>query len=245
MRKIIVKHNLFFSVREQVRDIFKENNGELFKSYATCRKRLEIDFEDLTKGSACKVGCHWCCHLKTDVNALELLVIAEAIKRYPRLKRDRLIQCIQRADRTTHGMTAEERADARILCPLCMNGKCEVYQVRPGTCMVYHSMNAKDCLADYLSYFDSSVDIQHNSDLTTILAAISIETKDILAERGLESGYYELNAGLAIALGIDDPIGSWLSGKPFLVDALVHQERLIDLSDVLTDNPISVTLGTT
>jgi hypothetical protein len=227
MRQIVIRHGLFFAVKKDAERVFlKECKGDWFKFSWMVHHKMANDWEALAGPIAdCKPECHWCCYLKTDVTVLELWIALAAVERHPR--RDDLIKKIKKADAITRGMTCTQRAEAQLLCPLCVSRCCSIYAMRPISCLVYHSTSAKTCTADYNSCFDGSVDLMHNSDLHTIAGAVAMGTNDVLESAGLENGLYELNAALAIALATDEPVRRWLNCERFLSDAEANQDGLV------------------
>ncbi len=115
--------------------------------------RTEVFVEDLHGSGAdrtdCREGCSWCCYGgNVEIAASEAVVIAEYLA--DNLDAEHLAQVRQRIAedaRDIRSRSTEERFAARVACPLLdeAQGRCLVYEVRPGLCRAYNSMDAKVC----------------------------------------------------------------------------------------------------
>ena len=95
---------------------------------------------------ACRAGCAYCCSLKVVVTAPEAIQIADWL----RANRDERALSELRArvaatDDRTHGMTVQQRLEARIPCPLLESNLCSVHEVRPLVCRGGNSYDADVC----------------------------------------------------------------------------------------------------
>lgn len=88
---------------------------------------------------ACRRGCHWCCYEPVDTHEAEAELLADAVTKLGRGRvRRRLVKLAKRIDRC--GVAFDDYQgyrDLRALCPLCEDGECLVYDVRPLSCRIH------------------------------------------------------------------------------------------------------------
>jgi hypothetical protein len=95
---------------------------------------------------ACRAGCAYCCHLKVLVTAPEAIHLAEWLG--ARLNDEGLEELRERVaatDDRTYGMSAAERAAAKVPCPLLVDGLCVAHDARPLGCRGGNSYDADMC----------------------------------------------------------------------------------------------------
>ena len=89
---------------------------------------------------ACKIGCFWCCYMRVKVTPLEVLCISDFLRSCLRPRElSKLRQRLAATAEATRGMDGYQRACAKIICQLLVNGTCSVYLVRPIECRVLSS----------------------------------------------------------------------------------------------------------
>ena len=112
------------------------------------QRRRSLDYVRSAPPSACGPGCGWCCHQQVGVSVPEAVRIARAIADLPAAEGRVLMDRVVETDRLTQGMTTLERARAHVACPfLAMDGRCQIYAVRPLRCRGLHSIDAAYCAA--------------------------------------------------------------------------------------------------
>jgi Fe-S-cluster containining protein len=95
---------------------------------------------------ACKAGCAHCCRLKVLVTAPEAIRIADWLEaRFDPGALDALRAHVADTDNRTHGMTVQQRLEAKIPCPLLAGERCLVHEVRPLSCRGGNSYDAGAC----------------------------------------------------------------------------------------------------
>jgi hypothetical protein len=97
----------------------------------------------------CCVGCAACCHLHTVALPPEVLAIAKHVEReFSDEARESLRHRMQAHIDATQGLTAGQRRQLRLPCPLLVEGRCSVYTVRPLSCRGWNSLDRGLCDAD-------------------------------------------------------------------------------------------------
>jgi Fe-S-cluster containining protein len=193
-----------------------ENTGEWTEELtAEVMKRLPPP-----QPPACKEGCAFCCHLKVVVTAPEVIRVAEYLRAHrSEAELGAVIERVAATDARTHGMTIEQRAQAKIPCPLLVEGACSAYEVRPLVCHGGNSFSVEACEQAF-NEASKDVDIplyrpqQQNSDI--LRSAIS----NGAARSGLDGRIVEFIAALRIALEKPGASKEWARGKPAFAGAL-------------------------
>jgi len=107
----------------------------------------DLNFGGTVKRLACAPGCHHCCRSPVGVVAAEAVLVAEVV--------DRTFSGQERVElaRRMEERRAALRGDAlgTYLCPLNVNGRCLVYEVRPYNCRAFHSFDVGACERVFLA----------------------------------------------------------------------------------------------
>jgi hypothetical protein len=166
-------------------------------------------------GSAeCGAGCTSCCHLMVMSSPLEILSIAHRLlETKTPAELEGIKVRLQRASEPLLDLTA--RVKAKVPCGLLENGRCTVYELRPGICRVTLSQSRAAC--------DSCLDrgagvipyIEHPSKAGGVMQ-MGIDYA-LLTRRKLSIESAELSRALLLALAdYDGVLASWLAGEdPF------------------------------
>jgi putative zinc- or iron-chelating protein len=176
---------------------------------------------------ACSEGCSFCCHLKVLVAPQEALALAAHLRARDDL--DRVRGRVADTDARSRGMSHEERAHAKLPCPLLEDGRCVAYEARPLACRGAHSYDVDACRA---AFDRPDVD----SAIPFYKPQLQI-TEAVRAGLGAGAGYIrldgrllELVAALRIALEDESAAASWAAGgAPFA--AAVDAELAAVLAD--------------
>jgi len=213
------------------REAFKAEHkraGEILASGPTMGSILEVgraacEFADFTIGQvkqefepaspiACRPGCAECCLVEVLATAPEVFYVATDLQTRP-LPLD-LSTVRQRvtavAEKTIH-LNAQQRADAKVACPLLDDSRCIAYPARPLTCRGMNSVTPGGCRGDDTMIFGPQKRIADG-----LLAGLSAA----LVEAELDGNVYELAIALSIALETPDAIAKWLAGEPLFAPAL-------------------------
>ena len=174
----------------------------------------------------CKTGCFWCCYMQVRTTPLEVLCIVDFLRSRLRPRElSALQQRLAATDEATRGMDDYQRACAKMICPLLVDGKCSVYPVRPIACRVHHSLNLSDCEVP-LDDEDRSVTIR--PDISGLGMGISAGLTEGLRTVGLQTRLLELVAGLRIAMDEPGLVKRWLAGEPVFVEAEIASAKKIE-----------------
>lgn len=167
---------------------------------------------------ACRAGCSWCCYYDVRVPEVEAIAISDALT--TALPKDRLDELKRRIDEAVGAgvgqMTSDERATARIPCPLLnrSSGECEIYPFRPVSCRQALSEDAELCRKS----LDGEPSLHSFGGEQLLGSAISLATQAALFDSHLPSGSIELATGLQRALAHEDAAKSWQAGQA-VIDA--------------------------
>jgi Fe-S-cluster containining protein len=155
---------------------------------------------------ACAPGCFFCCFLWTDALPLEVLRIADYLRR---TAPPEVLAEVRR--RLSERLTAP--LGARPCGLLTAEGRCAVYSIRPLTCRGFHSFSKDAC---QVSFEQRTTDPTAALDepLHMLVAAMQQGVERGLAEHGFESGWVELNEALLHALERPASLTSWLNQEP-------------------------------
>lgn len=171
------------------------------------------------EGLACRRGCSFCCHAYVAVSAAEALLVAGAIRSWPRAQRDATVARIRATDDRTRGLAPHQRFGPEMPCPLLVDGRCSAYAVRPFSCRAEVSMDAGACerLMNGEPARRLAPAFPHRLKMmeSTALAVAA-------GKAGLRAGILEFNAALRIALDAGDAEARWLRGEDVFAAAAVH-----------------------
>jgi hypothetical protein len=108
---------------------------------------------------ACSLGCHFCCHGKTEATELEILHLALALHDPEGADpfadtRKRVSRLAPLAGDIDPGAWMRRRLD----CPLLADGACLAYAARPLSCRGWNSLDQATCRLGYVEKADLAVD---------------------------------------------------------------------------------------
>ena len=163
---------------------------------------------------ACKVGCHYCCHIKVDASPYEVFRIVERLRRKCTPAEVMEVQERARLNRSRiSGMSAEEQLTSRVQCSLLKDGKCICYSERPFVCRKHHAQDVRGCEQIFQTPAVEHVLDDAIPEVALGLAAISIATQQVFAGEGYDSRPYDLSSALAEALGNPKCYRRWRDKK--------------------------------
>lgn len=102
-----------------------------------------LNFGGEIKQLACAAGCNHCCRSPVGVVATEAVLVGHFVARTftPRAR----LELEQRMAARRAALADADPLRAHLLCPLNVDGRCTVYEVRPYNCRVFHSFDADAC----------------------------------------------------------------------------------------------------
>jgi hypothetical protein len=167
---------------------------------------------------ACAPGCSFCCRVKVLVMAPEAIRIAEQLRRANAPGEVAAVaERVREVDAATRGKTRRERAGAAVACPLLVDGRCSVYEVRPLLCRGWNSLDARACerwLHDPTSPA-APIHAASHEVANAVLAGLGLGGREV----GLDATPLELVAALRVALENPDAAERLLAGDPLFQPA--------------------------
>ena len=178
--------------------------------------RRALDFFDVLNAGviesaglklACGAGCSICCSLRVDVFAHEVFLIARHIQiHFSPEERAGLIERLAGHSATVLPLTPFEHATRNVVCPLLVDHRCSVYEVRGHACRRHHSQDLAACQFTYDHPTDLDFPAAHDRDLFQTLSEAMQHGIDIYSQFGFDNTIYEL--GTALVEALDTP-ASW------------------------------------
>jgi Fe-S-cluster containining protein len=160
---------------------------------------------------ACKSGCSYCCRaLKVSVSLPEIFLLKFHVTSLPAAESVALRQRIADIYSRTLDNNAQERLLQHESCPLLVDNRCSVYEVRPLSCRAAVSLDADACRR---AYAGEKVKINMPQRYFEALKTSSLLLLATMSAAGLDCRSYELNAALHIALSEPDAERRWLDGE--------------------------------
>lgn len=160
---------------------------------------------------ACGPGCHYCCHLKVDVQPAEVFPIIDYLRDHFSLDKIDQIQAKAAANwKRIEPMDIRQHLAANLPCALLEEGKCSIYPVRPSTCRACHARHLRTCLESF--EHPENFDLP-GSDLPEVRLALS-EVWSAFSQAYADLGYdirpYDLNGAINEALANSRSRKTWL-----------------------------------
>jgi hypothetical protein len=117
-----------------------------------------------------------------------------------------------RLDEQRRGLSAADRAGARLPCALLISHRCSAYPVRPLTCRGFNSSDASLCERFVKSSGKTALPLY--APQLRLMAFVLDGMTAGLSESGLKGDRLELTAALRIALEVPGAIERFLGGEP-------------------------------
>jgi hypothetical protein len=169
---------------------------------------------------ACVEGCAHCCHVKVLVTVPEVLHLVAALRAsLDAAALEQLRARVVASHRKTRGMSTEQRALARLPCPLLEGARCLAYDARPLACRGASSLDATAC-ARAFDHPDEDVGIPIYKPQGQMTDALRSGLANGIAQSGLDPRLLELGAALMIALQQRTAGDEWASGRAAFAGAV-------------------------
>jgi hypothetical protein len=181
---------------------------------------------------ACGARCPWCCHVKVNVSAPEVLRIADHVRanKTPQEQAEILARVVA-TDTQTRGKTIMERAAVPLPCPLLEHDNCSVHAVRPFACRGANSFDASACKRAVTERAPQMLAAYAPQLRIASIARAAITFGG--AAGGIDARPLELNAAMRIALERPNARERWSNGLPVFsqaIDEEAHQQILQTLA---------------
>ena len=174
-----------------------------------------IDHEKLAV--ACHKGCGICCHIKLDVNAHEILYLAQYINNElsPEM-RDRVIIDLKKSADAIAPLSTRDHFLGRYKCGFLQNNSCSVHPARPSMCRKFNSVSFEGCQQIFST--DGKAPPQGPEDKgLNDLATDIIRTFDLnFSTAGYDATVYEINQAVLITLEEAGCMERWLAREKML-----------------------------
>jgi len=174
---------------------------------------------------ACKPGCFYCCYMKVDAKAHEVLYILEEIKRtYNEKQLDELQTRCKQHKKAIALKTVEEQMGANLCCPLLVECKCSIYKARPFACRNFHSLAIDKCIEGYEKPEDLDAGGEEDNYLSTVGRAVWCATSTTFLNNGYDDRTYDLGSALSEALTNPACARRWRSKKHAFSSSCIAKE---------------------
>ena len=157
---------------------------------------------------ACAPGCNHCCVTPVSVIGPEAGLISEYIKaKFTDDQIQELATRIQAREQIVKG-----RQDMNHMCPLNVDGKCSIYEVRPFNCRKWHSFDEAACRRGFIDE-DKTVEIPRSAVRADAMGIFWQTASAVLGTLGFETDDVDFIPALKIALVTREPIPRLASGE--------------------------------
>lgn len=164
----------------------------------------------------CQKGCSYCCDIRVQASPIEAFQIAEFIRGVDEAKAKVWVEKLEE-----HSAYAKDRREQGFqkTCPfLGEDGVCGIYEVRPYTCRIYHSMDEKRCRLERKNF---RIELVHR-----LNEIISNNIALMLIQDHLSPLPTELAQSVLLALRDPSCGDAWLAGKKPFPMSPEHREEL-------------------
>ena len=170
---------------------------------------------------ACGNGCSYCCSFNVDVKSVEVLAIAEYVKKC--FSEAEITEILLRTEKNIEHLktlTRSEQFSANIKCPFLNAGNCMIYAARPNNCRKFNSTDVQKCR----EIFENPDNIEIEAPALKGLHLIGSRCFDIFSLAVEETGFdvydYELNSAFAEAMSCNEPLERFLKRDRTFLNAI-------------------------
>lgn len=170
---------------------------------------------------ACENGCSYCCSFNVDVKAVEVLAVAEYVKKY--FSGAEITEILLRTENNIEHLktlTRSEQFSANIQCPFLTAGSCMIYAARPNNCRKFNSTDVQKCR----EIFENPDNIEIEAPALKGIHSIGIRFFDTFNLAMVETGFdvtdYELNSAFAEAMSCNEPLERFLKRDRAFINAI-------------------------
>lgn len=171
---------------------------------------------------SCGEGCWICCHLRVDVFAHEVFLLADFIrKRFAAQDLDALMGRLAAHSEEVLALRPVEHVSRNIRCPMLRQERCSVYAARPLACRRHHSRQLAPCQYSYEHPEDLDFVGARDPQLSRALSEAMQADANAYADLGYDTTIYELGSALLEALTNAACWRRWRDGKKAFLRASV------------------------
>lgn len=162
--------------------------------------------------TVCRAGCSYCCWMRIDVLAHEVLLIARHARQHASPEELSALQERAEAQRALAAVLSfEENQRQQRPCVLLKDGCCSVYTARPSACRRYFSLSLEDC---ELLWRDSHAEASPQHPLVAEAGRYAAGgVRNALVHAGFDAYSYDLPSALVEALADPECEQRWLRGE--------------------------------
>lgn len=200
----------------QVRDLLENARTELDLLAVTRQLHHQVDHTIAQAQAragvalACSAGCHYCCHLKVDVQPAEVFPIVDYMRAYFSPEKISRIQAKAAANwKKIEPMNVRQHLAANLPCAFLDNSMCSIYPVRPSTCRACHARQLQNCIDSF--EHPENFDLP-GSDLPEVRLALSevwSSFSHAYASLGYDIRPYDLNGAICEAFSHPETRVTW------------------------------------
>ncbi len=162
---------------------------------------------------ACREGCSFCCHIKVDAHAHEVLYAADSLRRNLSAAQIEGIVARSRAHAEKIGpMSLQQQMTTNNQCPLLVDGRCIGYEARPLACRRHHATDVKLCEEIY-DKADPSLPGSQDEELKLYGAIYWMAVKKVFLDEGFDPETYDFGSAIGEALANPAAGRRWRDGK--------------------------------
>ena len=167
---------------------------------------------------ACRAGCGHCCSSPVDVQAHEVLFVADSIQKdfSPQDLEDLIARTAEH--RAFHArLNSDERERSRVPCVFLVEGSCAIYEVRPEICRAHHMSDVAPCIA-FVDDPGAALPTGHIPVLRARMFAVMLGIDEALEGAGYDDRSYDFGSALNEALTNSLCLVRWLRRQPAFPD---------------------------
>jgi hypothetical protein len=149
----------------------------------------------------CRNNCFWCCYLRVDAKAHEVLAITRHVQtKFSAEQRDALIQRLRQHSERVRTLSYKQHMATNVACPLLVDGSCGAYSVRPFGCRRHHSQRVQACEESFNHPTDLESPGARHTGLFLTMVQAEQSLHSVFAAKGYDQTSYELGTALLEAL---------------------------------------------
>jgi Fe-S-cluster containining protein len=147
----------------------------------------------------CKKGCSYCCRKPgVLVSIPELIRILEHVRlTFSHLETAELTERARKYEAQMEGKNCDDLVDVSVPCPLLVENKCSIYEIRPLVCRGFNSTNVDACRA---AHDNANVLVPIFALLKDVTDGLNVGATQRLKLKGLNDAMVDLGRALNIAL---------------------------------------------